>query len=136
MQKHSNLIIGSFTKRSDNRGKGKYFYMGPEKGYNMVLTGHAFIHARFHDIYQHFPAHVLQFIDDKQNCEDIALNYAASSLCDCTGCLEVLPKDRIVHDIAVGLHTRPKHYDVRSECCALFAHEFHLPDIKLLHIHA
>jgi hypothetical protein len=89
VQANSNLVVGRTSRLAlYEPKKNAYVYSPPLKNhYNLILTSDAFVHVRYHDAFQHLHPHLLHFIDNITNCEDIAMNLIASSLCNCTGSL-------------------------------------------------
>lgn len=101
-------------------GKWRYDFCSSERdGYSMVLTGLAFSHISFLDYYSSNDAatkRVREYVDERFNCEDIALNYMASLLTG-DGPLLVTGHDRFVNmEPAQGLSRKPNHLEVRSQC--------------------
>jgi hypothetical protein len=93
VQANSNLVVGRTTRLALYEPKqDAYVYSPPlNNHYNLILTSDAFVHVRYHDAFQRLPPHLLHFIDNVTNCEDIAMNLIASSLCNCTGSLHYQP---------------------------------------------
>jgi len=50
----------------------------PRGRYSMVLIGAAFFHHRYLQLFQEQPPAVHELVDETQNCDDIAMNFAVS----------------------------------------------------------
>ena len=54
------------------------FSLSVHARYSMVLIGAAFFHHRYLQLFQDQPQAVHQLVDETQNCDDIAMNFAVS----------------------------------------------------------
>lgn len=85
----------------------------------MVITGLAFADISFLDYYfsdESLMQQVRMYVDEKFNCEDIALNFVSSML-TCEGPLLVRGRDPYVnYDPREGISRRPGHMETRSKC--------------------
>ena len=144
----SHLIVGKYGRLMNTDKNGLFYYDIYADKYNLILTGFAFLHVHYHDVFQQLPIRVLTFINKYMNCEDIAMNFVVSSLCNCTGCLisqvpgqhrqsfptnlydmkeELIQIQRQDHR---PLSKRPNHYVVRSECCRLFSKLLNITNLQ------
>ena len=106
--------------------------------YNLILTGVAFLHAHYHEAFSRLPLRLVHMIDEEMNCEDIAINFVASSICNCTAGLfssKGSKKSYFVEHNS-GLAGRKNHYNVRTRCCRIFSKELGVPEIKLKSIYS
>eukprot|EP00111_Clytia_hemisphaerica_P000401 TCONS_00001106-protein len=94
---------------------------------SMVLTGAAF----YHQVYNHWFTHMLprktiHYINEKMNCEDIAMNFLISNLTD-KAPIKVTPRKRFTcaqcrrND---SLWSESSHFIKRSECLSIFTKHF------------
>lgn len=95
----------------------------------MVLTGAAFLHRRYLQLFQDQPQAVHAIVDELQNCEDITMNFAVAlyfkklspGVIGKPSGVFVKPVDlRILENDAnngyPGLWHRPQHFQLRSYC--------------------
>ncbi|KAH7939737.1 hypothetical protein HPB52_016743 [Rhipicephalus sanguineus] len=94
---------------------------------SMVLTGAAFYHKHYsHEYFDRLPADIRRWVDDRMNCEDIAMNFLVANI---TGkapikvaprkkfkCPECARLDNLSNDL--------QHMAARSECVNVFAKAF------------
>ncbi|KAH8031666.1 hypothetical protein HPB51_019795 [Rhipicephalus microplus] len=94
---------------------------------SMVLTGAAFYHKHYsHEYFDRLPANIRHWVDDRMNCEDIAMNFLVANI---TGkapikvaprkkfkCPECARLDNLSNDL--------QHMAARSECVNVFARAF------------
>ena len=138
-QKHSNLIVGHSARLLRDKDGSLFYDRWNNTVYNMVLTRFAFLHVRYHDVYQRVPNSVLDFVTRNVNCEDIAMNFVVSLLCNCTGGLYVQATESRDNDALQGprhlnetsLSSRPDHFLSRTNCSRLFARELGLLAIAI-----
>lgn len=80
-------IVGFVPRKHVSSPGGVYSYgsfelQDPEKGggdkYSMVLIGAAFFHRRYLQLFQEQPQTVHALVDETQNCDDIAMNFAVA----------------------------------------------------------
>lgn len=80
-------IVGFVPRKHVNTAGGVYSYgsfelQDPEIGggdrYSMVLIGAAFFHSRYLQLFQDQPPAVHELVDETQNCDDIAMNFAVA----------------------------------------------------------
>ena len=116
------------TRKGMNRGKdGLLSYGGIDNNtYSLILTNAAFLHVRYHEAFYRLPFHVLNMIDEKMNCEDIAMNFVVSSICNCTAGLFSNGRRRSRR----ALSSRPDHYKIRSKCCRVLSKELGIAELK------
>ena len=131
LQKYSNLIVGP-KARLVSKENGFFHYSAEiQNMYNIILTGCAFLHVDYHHLFFSLPYHVHQFIEERKNCEDIAINFLASSLCGCTAGHHV----KRLRPVAMfpssnSLSAKTDHLVTRNECCNYLAKEFGLISLK------
>lgn len=94
---------------------------------SMVLTGAAFYHKHYsHEYFDRLPADIRRWVDERMNCEDIAMNFLVANI---TGkapikvaprkkfkCPECARLDNLSNDL--------QHMAARSECVNVFARAF------------
>uniref|UniRef100_A0A673N2T7 Exostosin-like 2 n=1 Tax=Sinocyclocheilus rhinocerous TaxID=307959 RepID=A0A673N2T7_9TELE len=80
-------IVGFVPRKHVTTASGVYSYgsfelQDPDKGggdrYSMILVGAAFFHRRFLQLFQEQPGEVHTLVDQTQNCDDIAMNFAVA----------------------------------------------------------
>ncbi|XP_026168679.1 exostosin-like 2 [Mastacembelus armatus] len=80
-------IVGFVPRKHVSTPRGVYSYgsfelQDPEAAggdkYSMVLIGAAFFHRRYLQLFQGQPQAVHQLVDETQNCDDIAMNFAVA----------------------------------------------------------
>lgn len=98
-----------------------------ENVYSLILTNLAFTHISLLDYYFSDDVAVTKirkYVDEKFNCEDIALNFVASALTQ-SGPLLVRGRNQYVNlDPAGGISRKPGHMEARSKCLNVFANAF------------
>ncbi|GMT11457.1 hypothetical protein PFISCL1PPCAC_2754, partial [Pristionchus fissidentatus] len=121
-QSERDRIVSFVPRRRDIDANGKASY-SIEKGshYEFGLTGYALLHRNY--LYEYFlsmPAAFRSFVDGRQNCEDIAMNYLVANL-------SRRPIISVTFDGTLnmvrnltGLSSRSNHLVVRSDCVAFF----------------
>jgi hypothetical protein len=125
-----NKITGALARcaSAGRNGEWSYNFCSPrEDVYALVLTNLAFTHIAFLDYYFSDAPSVIkvrQYVDSVFNCEDIALNFVASSLTH-SGPLLVRGWDQYVNlHPPHGISRKPGHKEVRSKCLNDFAEAF------------
>lgn len=97
------------------------------EAYSLVLTNLAFTHIGFLDYYHSDDPTITKIrasVDEKFNCEDIALNFVSSILTG-AGPLLVRGQDQYVNvNPSVGISQAKGHEDMRSRCLNEFADAF------------
>lgn len=109
----------------------EYSFCGKRDPYALVLTGLTFVHISLMDYYSStdpLMESVRDMVDERFNCEDIAMNYVASML-TCLGPLQVSGFDKAVNTAPPqGISTKPGHLEARHECLNKFTDMFgHMP---------
>ncbi|CAB1317902.1 unnamed protein product [Coregonus sp. 'balchen'] len=97
--------------------------------YSMVLIGAAFFHRRYLQLFQEQPPEVHALVDDTQNCDDIAMNFAvAAELQRGSEAIKSRPSGIFVKPVDMrnlerdassgylGMWHRPEHLLQRSYC--------------------
>ncbi|WAO91787.1 Glyco-transf-64 domain-containing protein [Fusarium falciforme] len=119
-------IVGAFPRSYTigEDGQYKYSFARGWDRYSMILTGLAFAHISFLDYYSSddpLMTDIRNLIDEKFNCEDIALNYIVSML-TCNSPLQVVG---LKHPINAGgkhgISTKKGHIGKRHSCVNDFA---------------
>ncbi|XP_034039600.1 exostosin-like 2 [Thalassophryne amazonica] len=129
-------IVG-FVPRKHVMSGGIYSYgsfelQDPETGggdkYSMVLIGAAFFHRRYLELFQDQPEAVHALVDETQNCDDIAVNFAvALYLRKLSNRISPKPSGVFVKPVDLrnfekdtsgyqGMWHRPEHFLQRSYC--------------------
>lgn len=132
----SEQIVGFVPRKHILTSRGVYSYgsfelQDPETAggdrYSMVLIGAAFFHRRYLQLFQDLPQSVHELVDETQNCDDIAMNFAVAVHLKEMGSLNkpsgvfVKPVDlRNLEKEASsgyqGMWHRPEHHLQRSYC--------------------
>ncbi|KAL6402671.1 glycosyltransferase family 64 protein [Ilyonectria robusta] len=125
-----NRLTGALARcvSVDENGDWEYqFCSQNDEAYSLVLTNLAFTHISFLDYYfSDYPhiAKVRKYVDERFNCEDIALNFIAS-LHTRSGPLLVRGRDQYVNlNPAHGITRKRGHIEGRSKCLNVFAEAF------------
>lgn len=117
-------LVGALPRCSvqGQDGKWNYDFCSNKEGenqYSMVLTNLCFSHIAYLDYYSSDAPEAIkirEYVDSNFNCEDIALNYIASSLTG-YGPLEANGFDRYKNmDPSEGISRKPGHLEARSQC--------------------
>ncbi|KAM0278183.1 hypothetical protein ACHAQH_005296 [Verticillium albo-atrum] len=125
-------LTGAFARCVDTpRGPGSYQYsLCREKNrseYALVLTGLAFAHIEVLDYFSStdpLMTRLRTFVDERFNCEDIALNFVASML-SCEGPLQVNGLGNAVNtEPKTGISRKPGHGKARNDCLHDFSDWF------------
>lgn len=83
----SDQIVGFVPRKHVTTASGVHSYgsfelqdteIGGGDRYSMVLIGAAFFHRRYLQVFHQQPAEVHALVDETQNCDDIALNFAVA----------------------------------------------------------
>lgn len=124
-------MTGALSRCTKLKGDGTWLYdfcaLTGEEPYSLILTNLAFTHIGFLDHYfSEDPTmnKIRASVDDKFNCEDIALNFVSSILTG-AGPLLVRGQDQYVNvNPSVGISQQSGHLDQRSGCINEFAEAF------------
>ncbi|XP_041751546.1 exostosin-like 2 [Coregonus clupeaformis] len=125
-RKHVTTVTGVYSY-------GSFELQDPEMGggdrYSMVLIGAAFFHRRYLQLFQEQPPEVHALVDDTQNCDDIAMNFAvAAELQRGSEAIKSRPSGIFVKPVDMrnlerdassgylGMWHRPEHLLQRSYC--------------------
>lgn len=140
-----NMIVGFVPRKHVMVSNGVFIYGDTDLSsdthlggyvYSLILTGAAFLHQKYLEMFNSpsVPYGVHQLIDEKQNCEDIAMNFIVGRYLaklerpQCVGIYihptisKNLDKDAISG--YTGLWRRPEHMAVRSYCINKLARMF------------
>jgi hypothetical protein len=116
-------LVGALPRCSEmHGGEWKYEFCTSkevQRHYSMILTNLCFSHIAFLDYYSSDAPEAVKirdYIDEHFNCEDIALNYLASSLTG-WGPLEANGFNKY-HNMnpSEGISRKPGHLEARSQC--------------------
>jgi len=127
-----NRLTGALARCASlaKNGEWKYGFCSKkeeEDVYSMIITNLAFAHISFLDYYSSDDPSmttIRKYVDDKLNCEDIALNYVASML-TCSGPLLVRGRQPYFnYEPAQGISRKPGHLEARSKCLNDFTEIF------------
>lgn len=124
-------MTGALSRCTKLKNDGTWLYdfcaLTGEEPYSLVLTNLAFTHIGFLDHYFSEDATIKKIrasVDEKFNCEDIALNFVSSILTG-AGPLLVRGQDQYVNvNPSVGISQQSGHLDHRSGCINEFAEAF------------
>ena len=109
--------------RAHSYRDGKYWYGGAH-GVSMVLPSGLFMDKRYLSMYSSLPLDLLDFVDQRTNCEDILLNFMVANR---TGKGPIVV-NRIASELKVlgdkGLSSKSNHYKERHECVQHFVRTF------------
>ncbi|KAM6948932.1 exostosin-like 2 [Aplochiton taeniatus] len=139
-------IVGFVPRKHVPTQSGVYSYgsfelQDPEMSggdkYSMVLIGAAFFHRRYLQLFQDQPPAVHALVDQMQNCDDIAMNFAVALHLAQTSGTSVGPSkpsgvfvkpvdlrnlEREANSGYLGMWHRPEHMLQRSYCLNQLAH--------------
>lgn len=126
-----NRLVGALPRCAVQKGgEWKYDFCSDkedEDAYSMIITNLAFAHISFLDYYSSNDpgmTKIRQHVDDHLNCEDIALNFAASSL-TCSGPLLVRGREPYFNaEPPQGISRKPGHLEARTKCLNEFTNIF------------
>uniref|UniRef100_H3DCT6 Exostosin-like 2 n=1 Tax=Tetraodon nigroviridis TaxID=99883 RepID=H3DCT6_TETNG len=127
----SEQIVGFVPRKHVLTSRGVYSYgsfelQDPQTAggdrYSMVLIGAAFFHRRYLQLFQDLPQSVHELVDETQNCDDIAMNFALGK-----GQPLINPRGVFVKPVDLrnleeassgyqGMWHRPEHLLQRSYC--------------------
>lgn len=114
-------LTGAFARciKMNKYGKWDYNLCAKRDSYSMVLTGLTFTHISFLEYYSSqdpLMTKVRALVDERFNCEDIAMNFITSML-TCTGPLQVSGLHKPVNEMpSKGISTKPGHIKARTDC--------------------
>ncbi|KAL2097974.1 hypothetical protein ACEWY4_007181 [Coilia grayii] len=133
----SDQIVGFVPRKHVTTASGVYSYgsfelqdteMGGGDRYSMVLVGAAFFHRRYLQLFQDQPNQVHTLLDETQNCDDIAMNFAVALWLAKRDGLKARPSGVLVKPVDmrnlerdaksgyVGMWHRAEHMLQRSYC--------------------
>eukprot|EP00002_Diphylleia_rotans_P003767 TRINITY_DN12659_c0_g1_i1.p1 TRINITY_DN12659_c0_g1~~TRINITY_DN12659_c0_g1_i1.p1 ORF type:complete len:653 (+),score=149.89 TRINITY_DN12659_c0_g1_i1:85-2043(+) len=118
------VIVGSFARGHETDHNGGYIYMSPDNGmYSIVLTKFMILHVDFLREYTCALDHEIRsFVDQKNNCEDIAMNFIVSHLSSAAPMIvETVPED---YGTTSGISSQTGHSQERHECVTRFSKRF------------
>ncbi|KAH7698274.1 RIB-2 protein, partial [Aphelenchoides avenae] len=129
-RENRDVLVGSYARRGvvDANGNGEYGNQLKTGEYNLVLTGAAFLHRKYLDLYtNNMPAEIRQIVDDLTNCEDLAVNFLIANATQKAHLHTVTATQwKIKNRNLLGggndecLSCRPQHYAERRQCVANF----------------
>lgn len=129
-------LTGAFARCVVKKDDGSWAYSfcrDGEDGYALILTGLAMVDISFLDYYSSedpIMGKVRALIDERFNCEDIALNYMVSML-TCNAPLQLRGKEKAVNTMPpAGISTKPGHLEARHECINDFVSMFGYMPLK------
>ena len=100
---------------------------------SMVLTGAAFHHKIYSHWYTYMlPSEIQNYVDEKMNCEDIAMNFLVSNLTR-KAPVKVTPRKRFKCSQCgrnESLWSETSHFVKRSECLRYFTKQFNYMPLK------
>jgi len=121
-----NHIIGPSELINGHRMKYKYESEWQNQ-LSMVLTGAAFYHRLYNHWFTYMmPVETKDYIDEKMNCEDIAMNFLITNLTS-KAPIKVTPRKRFKCAQCNGndsLWSESSHFIKRSECLSAFTKHF------------
>ncbi|KAK7426212.1 hypothetical protein QQZ08_007241 [Neonectria magnoliae] len=127
-----NRLAGALARCSsmDENGKWKYTFCsndGDDSSYSMIITNLAFSHISFLDYYSSDDStmkEIREYVDQRFNCEDLAMNYVHSYLTG-EGPLLIQGHKRYVNYLpSKGISTKKGHLQARSKCLNDFVEIF------------
>lgn len=106
---------------------------------SIILTGASFYHKYYSHAYTHLtPAHVVNWVDDHMNCEDILMNFVIANL-TAKAPLKVSPRKKFKCTecgLQNSISVDPGHMVERSECINFFVKEFGKMPLKAVEFRA
>jgi hypothetical protein len=118
------VIVGSFARSYEADGDGGYLYIAPANGvYSIVLTKFMILDWKYlHHYTCTMKKNIRAFVDERNNCEDIAMNYIVSHLSSAAPMIvETLPHD---FGTTSGISSKNGHALERHHCVTYFASQF------------
>ncbi|KAM4640618.1 exostosin-like 2 isoform 2-T2 [Discoglossus pictus] len=123
-------IVGFVPRKHISSESGVYSYgsfelqaLGASVGdvYSMILTGAAFFHRKYLQLFQELPSPILSMIDETQNCDDIAMNFMVANHTGKVSGVLVKPTDmrnleKEARSGYTGMWHRAEHLLQRSYC--------------------
>ncbi|XP_020573014.1 glycosyltransferase family protein 64 protein C5 [Phalaenopsis equestris] len=128
-REHPYRIVGFYPRlaEGDRLTYRDERYARGQHGYNMILTGAAFMDAKlaFGRYYGEEAVEGREFVDDKFNCEDVLLNFLYANASSGSRVVEYVKASWTIDTskfsgVAISKNTNV-HYKVRSECLVKFA---------------
>lgn len=128
-REHPDRIVGFYPRLAE--GNPLTYrderYARERLGYNMILTGAAFIDAQlgFGRYYSKEAAEGREFVDEHFNCEDVLLNFLYANATSSSRAVEYVKASWTIDTskfsgVAISKNTNV-HYQVRSQCLVKFA---------------
>jgi hypothetical protein len=127
-------VVG-FNERKCIRSKTGFMCSDHHDGtYHFILTNSAFIHRNYLDLFdRRIEPSLLDEIDRRMNCENLAINILASDYCRCTVAFKVKYRHAIKFPSSAStsftgsggselngdLSSRPRYYIERGECLSI-----------------
>ncbi|CAM1331169.1 EXT2 (predicted) [Pycnogonum litorale] len=106
---------------------------------SLVLTGVAFYHKIYNYLYTtSMPGNIKEWVDEKMNCEDIAMNFLVSNITD-KAPIKVAPRKKFkCSECSSGgiLSADISHMVERSECINKFVNDYGKMPLKLVEFRA
>lgn len=134
-KRHLDRIVG-FPGRnhkhwSQNNQNGFLYQSEWTNDVSMVLTGVAFYHKIYNHLFTYrMPKAVIRYIDEKMNCEDIAMNFLIANMTKKSP-IKVTTRKRFICPQCSSnesLWSETSHFVKRSECLKEFTKQFgHMP---------
>ena len=113
---HQTQIVGLFPRAHTLKSEKLVYDSNPKDRYSMILTkfmilDSVYLHAYSNDM----PASVRDYVREKRNCEDIAMNYLVTYV---TRKAPIYLRDYKKIDFGgkTSIYNRPGHIDARDEC--------------------
>lgn len=123
-------LSGAFARCVVKKADGSWAYSfcrDGEDSYALVLTGLAMVDISYLDYYSSdhpVMEQVRALVDERFNCEDIALNFVVSSL-TCNGPLQLRGAEKAVNTMPpAGISTKKGHLEARHKCMNDFVRMF------------
>uniref|UniRef100_A0AC35U9T4 Glyco_transf_64 domain-containing protein n=1 Tax=Rhabditophanes sp. KR3021 TaxID=114890 RepID=A0AC35U9T4_9BILA len=128
-KENKDVLVGYYSRLTGKNGSNKNKYITKtQKSYDLILTGHAFLHYKYLAIYT-YKLHKLirQHVFKQMNCEDLAMNFIVSvvsgkrnvrflrgaDLSSCPGCQK-----------KGGVSSKKGHYQRRNDCVKMLVGSF------------
>ena len=121
-----NRIVGVFPRshRFLHSHEAIEYVSKPTEDFSIVLTKFMLLHQSFlHNYFRESLAHVRAFVQERQNCEDIAINAMVSNITDLPP-IYVQVRDKIDYGTGSGLYLRTSHQGQRHECMKFMCNAF------------
>uniref|UniRef100_A0A0N4Z425 Glyco_transf_64 domain-containing protein n=1 Tax=Parastrongyloides trichosuri TaxID=131310 RepID=A0A0N4Z425_PARTI len=120
-------VLVGYSSKLTTKNDSLVYIAKKSETYDLLLTSLSMLNRKYLFYYTYnFPSNIKRYIDDKMNCEDIAMNFMIAILTNKPNALFTNVEDlsRCDNCIAHGLSKDKNHYIERSDCVELFSNTF------------